>query len=292
VLASAATPFVYGRQGGSPPSSFELLTVSALGEARYVAANPWPYEPPFDEVGVYSWQLDEAELEEVAGSMEYPSPACAPPTHDSGVEYVERWRAGKGEAVEWNPLATAPGDVSVVRMARDLIGQARRHPTSTLQASLIGPVGRGHGRHLALTATGTSPFVLASFGDGGTDLLVRVGAIPVNDEVVVSALPPRLVALQPAAISLADVNGEIRPGQTLTVPILVPGTWRGPGYVAALLEGRMSLVSPSGESYLQPLFVLPKPVPFAEAQRAASSAQTQRRIEVTGSPSPIRPWGS
>jgi hypothetical protein len=121
---------------------------------------------------------------------------------------------------------------------------------------------------------------------------VRVGAIPASDEVVVSALPPQLVAWQPAAISLEDVNGEIRPGQTLTVPIPAPESCVGPGHVAALLEGRMSLVSPSGESYLQPLFVLPEPVPFAEAQRAALPAQTQRRIEVTVSPSPIRPLGS
>jgi hypothetical protein len=266
VLSSAATPFVYGRQGGSPPSSFELLTISAVGEARYVAANPWPYQPPYDEVGVYTWQVDEAELEEVFGALERQSPAYASPTYDSGVEYVERWRDGKIEAVEWNPLATAPGDTPVVRKARDLLDQARHHPGSTLRARLFGPVGPGQGLQLALTATGTTPFFLASFSDGGADLLVRLSAIPVSDALAVSALPPQLVALPPAAISLADVSGEIRAGQTLTVPIVLPDSCTRSGYLAALVEGRMSLVSPSGESYLQPLFLLPTPVSFTDSQ--------------------------
>jgi len=266
VLSSAATPFVYGLQGGSPPSSFELLTISAVGQARYVAANPWPYRPPYDEVGVYIWHVDEAELEEVSGSFEHPSPTEASPSYDSGVEYFERWRDGKTEAIEWNPLATALGDAPVVRKARDLLGQARHHPGCTLRARLIGPVGPGQGLQLALTATGTSPFFLASFSDGGADLLVRLSAISVSDAVAVSALPPQLVALPPEAISLADVRGEIRAGQTLTVPIVLPDSCTRSGYVAALVEGRMSLVSPSGESYLQPLFLLPMPVSFADSQ--------------------------
>jgi len=266
VLSSAATPFIYGRQGGSPPSSFELLTVSAAGKARYVAANPWPYSPPYDEVGVYTWQVDEAELEEICGLLEYPSSACASPTYDSGVEYVERWQDGKTEAAEWNPLATAPGDAPVVRKARELLEQARHHPTSTLRATVIAPVRPGQELQLALTATGTSAFFLASLGDAGADLLVRISAIPVSDPVAVSALPPQLVALQPAAIWLEDVKGEIRAGQTLTVPIVLPDSCTRSGYVAALIEGRMSLVSPSGESYLQPLFILPMPVSLPDSQ--------------------------
>ena len=273
MLASAAVPVVWGVQGGTAPASFQLLTIGAGAEADLVVANAWPRCTSAREVGSYSWRIAAPVLAALLRCPPAEGAPPAPPTPDSGVEYLEVCGpAGTGWEGEWNPLAPPAGLAPCLELVGRLLAEGRRHPRSVLRAGLVpAPVPAAAapqgGVVLQLASVGAEPFVLGALDPRAPDGRVRVRASVVTPAQAAhpAALPPELVALDPVVLDAGQA--ELAPGTTVSLPVPLPD--HGPGGVAVVLvEAATPLVSPAGERYLQAVWMLPEPMAPGGAAQA------------------------
>jgi hypothetical protein len=266
MLATPERPFVYGRQGGSVPASFELFTVVRGGTARYVAGNPWPARPPFDEIGVYEWSMPAEVLSrlrdmatvaaaEAGGGMR---------SRDAGMEYASAWVGGAEVEAEWSPVAAPAAAATLTATVRALLAQGRGHPSSVLRASLDVPASGGTA--ISLGAGGRHGFRLAWSVGGDLGMLVWLRTA-VGDEIAeASSIPARLGRLEsvePRIPPLApgpDGTVDLAPGRS--VRLLVPWTGvaqSGTARLEALVRVAFPLTSLAGRDYMQRGWLMPEP---------------------------------
>ncbi|HEU5003829.1 MAG TPA: hypothetical protein VFW71_13795 [Actinomycetota bacterium] len=260
MLVSAERPVVWGVQGGTAPASFMLLTVGAGGAARLTVASGWPRHPPFDEIGTYAWRIARDDLAELLTWRPGGGEALPAATRDSGIEYLHVWAPAEpgmpaqGVEAQWNALARPPAVEGCLRLVERLVAEGRRHPVRVLRGSLslLADDARVAVR---LSSVGAEPFAFGG-DEAGSRRRAYGAAVSRADVARADALPPRLVGLEAAEL---DVGLALAPGEEESVAL----EWLDPGggeAVAVLIEAALPLVSPSGETYLQPAWILPDPV--------------------------------
>ena len=276
MLAAPERPLVYGRQGGSPPRSFELLSISADGAAQYVAANPWPAQPPFDEIGEYTTAIDAQALTDLvnlamglAGDHD-----GGAPSRDAGIEYVEAWSPDRGATLEWNPLAPSPHAMAFIHAVRGVVAAARTEPVSVVRASLE-LEGGGERAAVVLAAEGRQPFRLAERGVSGSAMAAGAGDIEVRTRVTESsewtdpsAIPAALVHAPPVSFDVGvgspgphgKVELPLGESARFTVPIPEGARLLSRGRLEALVRLAYPMRSLTGEFYVQEGWLLPDPI--------------------------------
>ncbi len=265
MLATPERPFVYGRQGGSAPPSFELLTILSDGSARYVAGNPWPAQPPFDEIGVYEWSVPppaRCHLQELA-AMAGTEVGSGSRSYDSGIEYVDAWAAGRTYEAEWNPAAAPAATAALTGAVRALITEGRGSPASVLHARLEAP---DSGREAAvILSPGGRGFRLGCRGDANEGPQVRLRATGSGDLAEPSGIPARLASLEPVEprgeFSPDNPDGtlDLAPGDSIR--LLVPFRrlpQPGRARLEALVRVEFPLTSLAGEDYMQVGWLVPQ----------------------------------
>lgn len=261
---STETPLVYGSGGGSPPPSFELLTVGAEGRATYTAGNPWPVQPPFDEVGLYWMDVDPDTWPRLRGALATIDVGAelGPPPLDSGTEYLH-WLSASGPlSARWVPGDVPPVLRDTVEDLRGLIGEVRSHPVRTLRGSVEAS---GGGVRLRLESGGREPFVLYGFaGPPEHRLEVRLAGDVAPEEIEDRSLPARMVHLDAVEVGapadpIADASGlaQVRPGSSVSLDLpAVPGD----GLIGCLVRISFPHVSVTGEPYVQEGWLMPEPM--------------------------------
>ena len=132
----------FGYSGGRPPASAEALVVERDGAARYLAGNPWPTSPPFDEIGEYGGRLAAADVERIV--------ALVASVERSGLDGADRARSSDAGAlllavaaesrswqVTWSPRDDQPALAELREAMREAIATVRRTPVATMHAALL-----------------------------------------------------------------------------------------------------------------------------------------------------------
>jgi hypothetical protein len=187
----------YRYGGGRPPASLEVLLIGEDGTASYVAGNPWPKQPPFDEIGAYRGSVDNARLEKLARAVIGAGGSGSPWPADSGVEAVELDGASAG----WDPEEPPGPAAAFVREARAAIVDVRESPVAAARAELIDAAVRLTNR-------------------GSEALQLETGAIHLERREEVHAPSPLRLGRRPA-LEL-ELPGSLPPGETLVRPVELP----------------------------------------------------------------------
>lgn len=132
---------LYTYTGGLPPASFEELVVREDRAGEYVAGNPWPTQPPFDEIGLYARTLGEEEwraLEAVLEAVRASAPDEQRPLGhaDAGIESLDALMDEARYSVAWTPHDVPDELRPAIAAVRHVISELREHPLSTLRAEL------------------------------------------------------------------------------------------------------------------------------------------------------------
>jgi hypothetical protein len=202
----------YRYGGGRPPASFEVLEVDESGAASYIAGNPWPKQPPFDEIGAYRGDTDAGPLLELAEAA-LAGGATAPWSADSGVESVELDGASAG----WDPEDPSASAAAFVRAAREAIARLRESPVAAAHAELV-----AGGSGIVVDNRGTEPLEVA---DGHAYVERR-------EEVAQGGPSPLRLARRPP-LELA-LPGSLAPGSSIELPLEVA---EGEGRLLTALVG-------------------------------------------------------
>ena len=209
----------YRYGGGRPPSSLEFLFVEPAGVAWYLAGNPWPRQPPFDEIGAYRTKLSDQRLLELGAAAAAHGASRGPWSADSGVESV----AANGASAGWDPEEPPEPAAAFVREAREVIAHVRAQPFATALAALD-----DGGGLIRLTNRGTEALTIESGQvhrelreevSGGTPSPLRLGRRPPVDIDLPDSVPPG----ESLELSTAVPEGE---GTVLTA--LVHIVWKPP----------------------------------------------------------------
>jgi len=129
--------FVYGYSGGMPPQSLEIFSIRVDRQIQYITANPWPRQPPYDEIGFYNGQTTDEVFDEVqmlanrslAGTFTNSGTIYA----DTGVEYIDAIINNQKYSVSWNPSFIPKSLEPLVSVIRRLIKNLRDCPSCVLQ---------------------------------------------------------------------------------------------------------------------------------------------------------------
>jgi hypothetical protein len=188
----------YRYGGGRPPASLEVLLVGEDGTACYLAGNPWPKQPPFDEIGAYRAPGDWARLEELARAVIGAGGSGSPWSADSGVEAVELDGASAG----WDPDEPPGPAGAFVREVRAAIADVRESPVAAARAELTDAAVRLTNR-------------------GSEALQLETGALHLERREEVHAPSPLRLGRHPA--HELDLPGSLAPGETVERPVELPG---------------------------------------------------------------------
>jgi hypothetical protein len=269
-------PFLYSYSGGMTPESLEVFWVRADGLAEYVAGNPWPRQPPFDEIGHYRSVLTAEErdqLNQLALEIQGDPPLATASARslDAGVEF---FRAQVDERIieaEWSPTRAPAGHQALARHVRRLIAKTHNTPLSALQAGMVW-LNDSNRIRLTLQNRGSEPFIFYDAQHAGQDVRfqVRVRQVTVDE----SSHPPNpliLAHLKPVPSINApgwppDPDGKtsLQPGTSLCLEFH-PGT---PLPIAGetlecLVRINFWRATPEGEDLLEQGWVLPAPLHFS-----------------------------
>jgi hypothetical protein len=137
MLVPEDVSFVYGYGGGMPPKTLEIFSIRVDRQIRYFTANPWPRQPPYDEIGFYNGQIPNEVFDEVqmladrslASTFTNRGTIYA----DSGVEYIDATINNQKYSVSWNPSFIPKSLEPLVSTIRNLIKNLRDCPSSVLQ---------------------------------------------------------------------------------------------------------------------------------------------------------------
>jgi len=210
MLVSEKMPFLYGYSGGAPPSSLEEFTIRPDRNAHYFTANPWPKQPPFDEIGYYEQRLSEEESAVLRRHLQTALAkrntfSLSSHSADAGFEYCQAWLEGEALEAQWHPFMIPTEIQPVVEVVRGLIAQLRSHPAGSLRASLelIAP---SKNLRLELQNRGSRAFTFFDFQNHaqGAEAEIRL-RVTRRDEApdVNSSLPIKLAGQSPIALPQA-----------------------------------------------------------------------------------------
>jgi hypothetical protein len=133
---------------------------------QYIAGNPWPRQPPFNEIGVYQRTLSSTEWTEfsrrIEVAYEHRSKDVENRHLDAGVESIFAWLDKELWRVAWNPKAPPSTYTPLIDDVRELIKGLRQHPLSVLHVVLV--IENGELR-LQFSNRGKLPFVFYGFGN-------------------------------------------------------------------------------------------------------------------------------
>jgi hypothetical protein len=278
MLATTETPVVYGCTGGSPPSTFEVLTIRSDGEATYATGNPWPKQPPFDEIGTYREALSADDLELVRTWLRRAVPSAAEystasGSADAGLEYVEALLDETAIVAHWVPPMVPLSLEPVVDVLRKLVGRIRSNPVRTLQGRLEASLSASgkHRLRIWLDNRGIEAFRFCGFHtDPGTQPKVHLLTDGVESRLELQA-PIRLLSEEPSSIVGShgweeDDEGlvTLAPDASLAIDIshgLKHGQ-KDRWLLRSLVNVWFPHVSLHGEPYLQRGWLIPKPISF------------------------------
>jgi hypothetical protein len=236
----------------------ELLTVDRDRIARYMTANPWPVQPPFDEIGWYHASLQNGDWEELRLLVaELPDQSVGGGAHSSDIrsESLEVDLGPKPRGWEW--LAPAPPEelAPVVETLRRLIRRVRDHPVRALRASIEAPYGR-----LLLENRGEAPFHFYGFGGEakGARAEIRVRPRERAGPEVGPGLPVGLATDDPLLVSNIEgmdpsPDGMLELPPKASVSLSLPRTG---GELLCLLRVCFPTTSLSGEPFVQEGWIL------------------------------------
>jgi hypothetical protein len=128
--------------GGQTPMTAEFLAVESDGAARYLTGNPWPDQPPFDEIGAYAGPLADATVNLLRGQAAEIGAARAqladaPRELDSGAMQLTVRDAAEAWTLAWGPYDAPAPLMALERMLRQAIrGLRADHREATLAAML------------------------------------------------------------------------------------------------------------------------------------------------------------
>lgn len=275
MLASAEVAFLYGYSGGSPPPSLEVLTIGLDRQAQYFTANPWPKQPPFDEIGWYKQPLEEAEWAAQESALRAASRAPLPRgagLADAGTEYWMALLDGQELEAEWHPANVPQETRPLVALARKLITRLRAAPDSTLQARLErASLGDTSDLVLWLHNRGQRPFRFFGSAEAEAPYQPEIRLRLRRLESAPSAVTPlNLIAMEPLRLAAPPgfpmTDGLVQLGAGASCAIELPQTWRaeaaeaepGPMVVEGLVRVCFPRVSLAQEEYVEEGWMLPQ----------------------------------
>ncbi|NIR30200.1 MAG: hypothetical protein GWN84_12995 [Gammaproteobacteria bacterium] len=198
----------YSHSGGAPPASLDVLTVSVDGTASYLAGNPWPQQPPFDELGWYAAALPEAMWRAIgAGARVAASSSAAGGgiQSDTGREFFAVRVDGRVFTARCNPAHVAPVLSALRAAAHEAIRWLRGHPVRTVRGALALDDRAPDRLIVRLANRGREAFVLQGSAAPGAELEIRAAIRPANGgRAAHTAAPDRLVGEAPLAVLSAE----------------------------------------------------------------------------------------